>query len=176
VNGKPQWDAPPAMQTAPSRRYRAVLDTTKGRIVIDLDPAAAPITVNNFVFLTRCGFYNGITFHRIAKNFVIQGGDPSGTGTGGPGYTFPDELPSRRGYPIGAVAMANSGPDTNGSQFFIVTGAAAAQLPGNYSLFGRVVEGQAVAKAIEDLPVQGGGSDGAPAETVTITSATIEEG
>ena len=175
VSGKPQWDTPPAMAIDTAKKYRATMETTKGTIAIDLDPAAAPATVNNFVFLARCGFYDGITFHRIAKNFVIQAGDPTGSGRGGPGYTFADELPPAPGYPVGSVAMANSGPDTNGSQFFIVTGPGAAQLPNNYSRFGTVVEGQDTAKAIEDLPVQGGGSDGKPQETVTITSVTVEE-
>ena len=175
VNNKPQWDSPPEMKIDASKSYRAAVDTSKGRIVIDLDPQAAPKTVNNFVFLSRCGFYDGGTFHRVAKDFVIQGGDPSGTGRGGPGYTFADELPSSPGYPLGSVAMANSGPNTNGSQFFIVTGQSATRLPANYSLFGRVVEGQDVAKSIEVLPVQGGGQDGRPTEAVTIQSVTITE-
>ena len=175
VNNKSQWDAPPEMQIDAARSYRAAVETSKGRIVIDLDAKVAPNTVNNFVFLSRCGFYDGVTFHRVAKDFVIQGGDPSGTGRGGPGYTFADELPPSPGYPVGSVAMANSGPNTNGSQFFIVTGPSASRLPANYSLFGRVAEGQDVAKTIESLPIQGGGKDGRPTETVTITGVTITE-
>ena len=108
------------------------------------------------------------------KGFVDQAGDPQGTGQGGPGYTFKDELPPLRGYDVGAVAMANAGPNTNGSQFFIVTGTGAATLPNSYSRFGRVVQGQEIAKAIEDLPVQGGKRDGAPEEPVTFT-VSIEE-
>ncbi len=103
--------------------------------------------VNNFVFLSREGFYDGLTFHRVVSGFVIQGGDPEGKGYGGPGYTFPDELPDD-GYPAGSVAMANSGPGTNGSQFFIVTGDASA-LPNSFSKFGRIVKGLRVARTIE---------------------------
>ena len=115
--------------------------------MVRLDAKAAPHTVNNFVFLARQGFYDGLTFHRVVPGFVIQGGDPSGDGTGGPGYTFADELPDD-GYPTGSVAMANSGPGTNGSQFFVVTGDASF-LPNSYSRFGRVTEGLDVAKTIE---------------------------
>lgn len=175
VSQKPQWDTPPAMQIDQAKSYTATLATSKGEIVIDLDPKAAPRTVNNFIFLARCGFYDGVTFHRIARNFVIQGGDPSGTGRGGPGYTFPDELPPSPGYPVGAVAMANAGPNTNGSQFFIVTGTGASSLPNNYSLFGRVVRGQEVGKAIQDLQIEGDASDGRPVESVTISTVTIVE-
>jgi cyclophilin family peptidyl-prolyl cis-trans isomerase len=170
-----QWSSPPEMEIDASRRYRATLTTSKGEIVIDLDPTAAPKTVNNFVFLARQGYYDGVTFHRIAKNFVIQGGDPTGTGRGGPGYKFADELPPLRGYDEGAVAMANAGPNTNGSQFFIVTGSGGSSLPNAYSLFGRVRSGLDVAKAIEALPVDGGGRDGRPAEQVTIEKVAIEE-
>ncbi len=125
------------------------MTTSCGVIVIALDAAAAPKTVNNFVFLARDGFYDGLTFHRVVSGFVIQGGDPEGKGYGGPGYTFPDELPDD-GYPTGSVAMANSGPGTNGSQFFIVTGDASA-LPNSFSKFGRVVRGLGVARTIESF-------------------------
>ena len=137
----------PPMTIDTSVKYRATLSTSCGVIVIALDAKAAPHTVNNFVFLSRQGFYDGLTFHRVVAGFVIQGGDPEGKGYGGPGYTFPDELPDD-GYPTGSVAMANSGPDTNGSQFFIVTGDASA-LPNSFSKFGRVVQGLKVAKTIE---------------------------
>ena len=146
---------PPTYSTAPpltidtSKAYRATLTTSCGDIVIALNAKAAPKTVNNFVFLSRDGFYDGLTFWRVVSGFVIQGGDPEGTGLGGPGYTFPDELP-KDGYPTGSVAMANSGPGTNGSQFFIVTGDASA-LPNAYSKFGRVVKGLDVARKIESF-------------------------
>ena len=137
------------MTIDPSKAYRATMSTSCGVIVIALDAKGAPETVNNFVFLARDGFYDGLTFHRVVQNFVIQGGDPEGKGYGGPGYTFSDELPDD-GYPTGSVAMANSGPDTNGSQFFIVTGDASA-LPNSFSKFGRVVRGLDVARTIESF-------------------------
>jgi cyclophilin family peptidyl-prolyl cis-trans isomerase len=137
----------PPLTIDPAGQYRATMSTSCGEIVIALDARSAPKTVNNFVFLSRQGFYDGLTFHRVVAGFVIQGGDPEGKGYGGPGYTFPDELPDN-GYPRGSVAMANSGPNTNGSQFFIVTGDASA-LPNSFSKFGRVVRGLKVAKTIE---------------------------
>jgi cyclophilin family peptidyl-prolyl cis-trans isomerase len=130
--------------------YSATLTTNFGEIEIALDPEAAPETVNSFVFLSTQGFFDGLTFHRVVPDFVIQGGDPTGTGTGGPGYTIPDELPAEPGYAEGAVAMANAGPNTSGSQFFIVTGDASF-LPNAYSLFGNVTAGLDVAKEIEGL-------------------------
>ena len=123
-NPKPDpksYPAPPPQTIDTSHAYTATLATSCGDIVIALDPAEAPVTVNNFVFLARQGFYDGLTFHRVVAGFVIQGGDPTGTGSGDAGYAFDDELP-KDGYPTGSVAMANSGPNTNGSQFFIVTG------------------------------------------------------
>jgi cyclophilin family peptidyl-prolyl cis-trans isomerase len=148
------------------------MKTSKGTITIQLDPKQAPKTVNNFVFLSKQGFYNGGTFHRVIPGFVIQGGDPEGTGTGGPGYQFADELPNAGQYKIGSVAMANSGPNTNGSQFFIVTGANGASLPPSYSLFGQVTEGQSVAEAISNVPRD---SADKPLTPVTINSVTIAE-
>lgn len=130
--------------------YSATLTTNFGDIEVALDAEAAPQTVNSFVFLATQGFFDGLTFHRVVPEFVIQGGDPTGTGTGGPGYTIPDELPAEPGYAEGAVAMANAGPNTSGSQFFIVTGDASF-LPNAYSLFGTVTEGLDVAKEIEGL-------------------------
>jgi peptidyl-prolyl cis-trans isomerase B (cyclophilin B) len=124
----------------PSRRYQATISTDRGDIVIDLDPARAPITVNNFVFLAREGFYDGLTFHRVVDDFVIQGGCPEGSGRGGPGYRFQDE-PVVGEYEAGAVAMANSGPNTNGSQFFICTVDDRRKLAKSYNLFGQVVSG-----------------------------------
>ena len=176
VSGKPQWEAPPEARIDTARRYTATLETTKGRIVLELDARNAPVTVNNFVFLARCGFYDGLSFHRIVKNRLVEGGDPKGIGTGGPGYTFSGELPDHPGYAVGSVAMSGDGRNAAGSRFFIVTGPGGSELPNDSPLIGRVVEGQDVAKMIEDLPVRGGASDGAPVEAVTITSVTITEG
>lgn len=171
------YPAPPPLTIDPERSYTATLETSCGTIVIALDAERAPRTVNNFVFLAREGFYDGLTFHRVVTGFVIQGGDPEGDGRGGPGYTFPDELPDD-GYPPGSVAMANAGPDTNGSQFFIVTGQA--PLPNAYSRFGTVTEGLDVARAIEAFadPSADPGDPSAqrPANPVYIHSVTISEG
>jgi len=131
----------------PSRHYQATISTDQGDIVIDLDPARAPITVNNFVFLAREGFYNGLKFHRVVNDFVIQGGCPEGSGRGGPGYRFDDE-PVVGEYGPGAVAMANSGPNTNGSQFFICTVDDRHKLARSYNLFGQVVSGMDVVTGI----------------------------
>ena len=147
-----RYSGPPPMRIDPAKRYAATFHTSRGDFTAELFAAQAPITVNNFVFLAREGFYDGLTFHRVVTGFVIQGGDPEGDGRGGPGYTFADELPDD-GYPAGAVAMANAGPDTNGSQFFIVTGTA--ELPNVYSRFGRVTEGLDVAQQILGRPVAG---------------------
>ena len=130
-----------------SRRYQATIDTDKGTIEIALDPARAPKSVNNFVFLAREGFYDGLTFHRVVDDFVIQGGCPEGTGTGGPGYSFDDE-PVQGEYIPGAVAMANSGPNTNGSQFFICTVDDRNKLAKSYNLFGQVTKGMEVVTSI----------------------------
>lgn len=137
----------PEMQINEDAMYEVTLDTDKGKIVMTLDPSLAPITVNNFVSLARDGYYNGLTFHRVVPGFVIQGGDPTGTGTGGPGYRFPDE-PVKGEYTDGAVAMANAGPDTNGSQFFICIDDCRNKLTPNYNLFGHVTQGLDVAKSI----------------------------
>ena len=118
--------------------------------MLELDAENAPITTNNFVELARVGFFDGLTFHRAVAGFVIQGGDPVGDGTGGPGYSFEDELPTD-GYALGDLAMANAGPNTNGSQFFIVTGDDATFLPNDFTRFGRVTEGLEVAQGIESL-------------------------
>jgi cyclophilin family peptidyl-prolyl cis-trans isomerase len=144
---RPRFNAPPPMTIDRTATYRATLATSCGTIVIRLDPEEAPLTVNNFVFLSRRRFYDGLRFHRVVRGFIVQTGDPEGNGRGGPGYTFADELPSD-GYRPGAVAMANAGPDTNGSQFFIVTGDASG-LPDAYSTFGQVTRGLDVARAIE---------------------------
>jgi cyclophilin family peptidyl-prolyl cis-trans isomerase len=166
-----QFDAEPPMVIDPAKRYTATMVTSKGTIVIALDPLAAPRTVNNFVFLSRYHYYDGVVFHRIIPGFVIQGGDPEGTGRGGPGYRFADELPKPGRYQIGSLAMANAGPDTNGSQFFIITGRDGAGLPPSYSLFGSVVSGGDVVQAIEAT----GSPSGSPKERTVMESVTIEE-
>jgi cyclophilin family peptidyl-prolyl cis-trans isomerase len=128
--------------------YRVTIGTDHGDIVMDLDPRIAPLSVNNFVVLARQGFYDKLNFHRVEPGFVIQGGCPEGSGTGGPGYRFPDE-PVQGEYVEGAVAMANAGPDTNGSQFFICLGNLAGSLPKQYNLFGQVTSGLDAVKAIK---------------------------
>lgn len=138
---------PPAMEIDLGALYQVVIETPKGTITMDLDPQMAPTTVNHFVVNARNGFYDGLTFHRVVPGFVIQGGDPDGRGTGGPGYKFADE-PVKGAYTLGAVAMANSGPDTNGSQFFICIDDCQQKLQPLYNLFGYVVEGIDVAQAI----------------------------
>jgi peptidyl-prolyl cis-trans isomerase B (cyclophilin B) len=143
-----QWSTPPTMEIDPAKTYRATIDTSKGAIEIELYPQYAPKTVNNFVFLARQGFYDGIAFHRVISNFMIQGGDPTGSGRGGPGYRFEDEF---KGNPLrhetGVLSMANAGPGTNGSQFFI-THSPQPHLDGKHTVFGKVVSGQEVVNTI----------------------------
>lgn len=143
-----KWSQPPALEIDPAKKYKATISTARGDIVIDLAAEHAPKTVNNFVFLARQGFYDGVLFHRVISNFMVQGGDPTGTGRGGPGYTFEDET---RNNPLkhetGVLSMANAGPGTNGSQFFI-THAPQPHLNGKHTVFGKVVEGQDVVDAI----------------------------
>lgn len=138
---------PPAMEIDLDAIYQVAIATPKGEIVMELDPALAPTTVNHFVVNARNGFYDGLTFHRVVPGFVIQGGDPDGTGSGGPGYRFADE-PVKAEYTLGAVAMANAGPHTNGSQFFICIEDCRDKLQPLYNLFGYVVDGIDVAQAI----------------------------
>lgn len=144
-----QWNSPPAMQIDAEKSYRASIETDKGTIVLDLYPEHAPKTVNNFVFLAREGFYEQVPFHRVISDFMVQGGDPTGTGTGGPGYQFEDEV---RENPLkherGVISMANAGPSTNGSQFFI-THSPQPHLNGRHTVFGKVVEGLDVVDSIE---------------------------
>ncbi len=166
-----KFDGPPPMCIDPAKRYTATMETTKGTMTIALDPAGAPVTVNNFVFLARYHYYDDVVFHRIIPGFVIQGGDPTGTGTGGPGYRFADELPKPGRYEIGSLAMANAGPDTNGSQFFIICGADGSRLPPSYALFGKVVAGLEVVSALEAV----GSRSGSTSERVAMTSVTITE-
>jgi cyclophilin family peptidyl-prolyl cis-trans isomerase len=156
----------------PAKRYVATMVTSHGTMVIALDPLAAPKTVNNFVFLARYHYYDGVIFHRIIPGFVLQGGDPLGTGTGGPGYKFADELPKAGQYRVGSLAMANAGPNTNGSQFFIISGPDGVGLPPLYALFGAVVSGGEVVETINAIGTPGAGR---PKEKVTIESVTIEE-
>ena len=157
-----------------AKAYTAEMQTTKGSMVIALDVKNAPKTVNNFVVLARYKYFDGIAFHRIVPGFVIQGGDPMQTGTGGPGYKFEDELPKAGSYKLGSLAMANSGANTNGSQFFIITGDTGTSLPPQYSLFGQVTQGLDVVKAIEETGITGT-QDGKPSEVVKILSVTIKE-
>jgi cyclophilin family peptidyl-prolyl cis-trans isomerase len=137
---------PPAFEIDDQTLYRATITTSRGTIVMDLDPKLAPNTVNNFVALARRGYYDGLTFHRVVPEFVIQGGCPEGTGRGGPGYQFADE-PVQGEYTLGAVAMANAGPDTNGSQFFVCIDDCTRKLSKDYNLFGFVVEGIDIAQS-----------------------------
>src|SRR4051812_27637258 len=166
-----KFDGPPPMCIDPAKRYTAEMVTSKGTLTIELDPAAAPKTVNNFVFLARYHYYDGIVFHRVIPGFVLQGGDPEGTGRGGPGYRFEDELPKPGRYELGSLAMANAGPNTNGSHFFIISGPDGVRLPPQYSLFGKVVNGLDVVQTINDI----GTRSGEPKEQVVIESVTIEE-
>lgn len=169
-----QWEAPPTMQLESGTDYRARMTTNKGDIVINLFQNDAPVTVNNFVFLSEQDFYQNVPFHRVVSGFVIQAGDPTGTGRGGPGYQFEDE-PVTRDYTRGTVAMANAGPDTNGSQFFIVLSDLTNQLPKNYTIFGEVVEGMDAVDAIASVPVEQGpsGERSKPTEEVFIEDVEI---
>jgi peptidyl-prolyl cis-trans isomerase B (cyclophilin B) len=143
-----QWNNPPAMEIDPDKSYKATINTNKGDIELDLHAKAAPKTVNNFVFLARQGFYDGVTFHRVISNFMIQGGDPTGTGRGGPGYRFEDEFKNNsHTHETGTLSMANAGPGTNGSQFFI-THAPQPHLNGRHTVFGQVTSGMDVVNAI----------------------------
>ena len=167
-----QWNSPPDMVIDPSKRYTATMSTSIGDLVIALDAIAAPKTVNNFVFLAREGYYDGVIFHRIIKGFMCQGGDPTGSGRGGPGYKFADELPKPRQYEVGSLAMANAGPNTNGSQFFIISGPSGVGLPPQYSLFGKVVKGLEVVAEMEQVKT---GAGDKPAQDLTINSIEITE-
>ena len=168
------FEKPPPPCVNVAKTYTAEINTTKGLMVVDLDVKNATRTVNNFVVLSRYKYFDGIAFHRIIPGFVIQGGDPEQTGRGGPGYKFEDELPKAGSYKVGSLAMANSGANTNGSQFFIVAGDAGASLQPQYSLFGQVTQGLDVVKAIEATGIPGT-QDGRPSEVVKINSITIKE-
>lgn len=165
---------PPAMTIDSKKLYSAVLHTDKGDIEIALNAKETPITVNNFVSLARSGFYNGTPFHRVIKGFMIQGGDPKGNGSGGPGYKFNDE-PITGAYLRGTVAMANSGPNTNGSQFFIMH--ADYPLPKNYVIFGTVIRGIEAVDLIASAPVMQGssGENSTPVSPVRVITAEVVE-
>jgi cyclophilin family peptidyl-prolyl cis-trans isomerase len=164
-----KYSAPHAMAIDPAKSYIATIETTAGTMVAELFPGDAPNTVNNFVCLARDGYYEGVIFHRVIAGFMIQGGDPTGTGTGGPGYRFNDE-PVKRPYSRGTLAMANAGPNTNGSQFFIMH--ADYGLPPSYTIFGKLTSGEDVIDAIATAKK---GPQDRPVEPVSMTSVTIEE-
>ena len=164
-----QYDAPPALSIDAAKSYTATIETSAGSMVAELFPDDAPNTVNNFVFLANDGFYNEVIFHRVISGFMIQGGDPTGTGRGGPGYRFDDE-PVTRSYDRGTLAMANAGPNTNGSQFFIMH--ADYPLPPNYTIFGKLTAGEDVVDAIAGAQT---GPNDRPAEPVAISGITIAE-
>jgi cyclophilin family peptidyl-prolyl cis-trans isomerase len=164
-----QYNSPPQMAIDPERSYTAKIKTSAGEMTAELFAADAPKTVNNFVFLAREGFYDGVIFHRVIKGFMIQGGDPTGTGTSGPGYRFDDEPVSRK-YERGTLAMANAGPNTNGSQFFVMH--ADYPLPPNYTIFGKLTDGVDVVDKIANAPV---GAQDRPHDPVTIEGVEISE-
>jgi cyclophilin family peptidyl-prolyl cis-trans isomerase len=168
-----RYPAPPAMQIDPAKKYTATIDTNQGTMKADLFASEAPNTVNNFVFLARDGYYNDVPFHRVIQDFMAQTGDPTGTGTGGPGYRFNDE-PVTRNYDRGTLAMANAGPNTNGSQFFIVH--KDYPLPKNYTIFGKVTEGLDTLDKIATTPTgPGTGGPNTPRQPITINAITIDE-
>ena len=164
----------PEMSIDTEKSYAAKIETNHGSFDITFFPKEAPKTVNNFVTLARDGFYDNTTFHRIVSGFVIQGGDPEGTGRGGPGYRFEDE-PVKRSYSRGIVAMANAGPNTNGSQFFVCLQNVG--LPPAYTIFGEVTSGMDVVDKIAAVETRayGGGEKSTPVETVTVSKVTISE-
>ncbi len=163
------YNAPPSLTIDPAKRYTATIETTAGSMQLELFANEVPQTVNNFVFLARDNFYDEVIFHRVIKGFMIQGGDPDGSGRGGPGYRFNDE-PVSRPYRRGTLAMANAGPNTNGSQFFIMH--ADYPLPPNYTIFGQLLSGETVLDAIATAPT---GAQDRPVNPVTIQRVTIEE-
>lgn len=179
---KPQFAGPPPLTIDPKATYTATMVTSCGTIVIELDAKRASQTVNSFVFLAKKGYFDGQYFHRLDTSIdVIQGGDPSGTGADGPGYAIPDELKPNASYTPGTIAMANAGPNTGGSQFFIITGPKGANLDGNpnYTIFGKVVDGLSVAQRIQALPIVDPSaadlSGQRPAQAVYIERVTIKK-
>jgi cyclophilin family peptidyl-prolyl cis-trans isomerase len=178
---KPQFAGPPPMKIDPKATYTATFETSCGTIVVELDPKTAPQTVNSFVFLADKGFFDGQYVIRLDTSIdVIQAGDPTGTGGGGPGYTIPDELTGNESYAPGVLAMANGGPNTGGSQFFLITGPNGKNLDANpaYTIFGKVVEGLDVAQQIQQLPIQDASTGMAgqrPTDAIYFDSVTIEK-
>jgi cyclophilin family peptidyl-prolyl cis-trans isomerase len=175
--GFPQWSEAPQQVIDTAKAYTATVETNLGTMVFALDAEAAPITVNSFVCLATSDYYNFTLFHRIIANFMIQGGDPTATGTMGPGYEIADELPTGElPYKRGTLAMANAGPNTGGSQFFVVHQDQAEQFPSNYTIFGQLTEGEEVLDAIASSPVGQSqrGEQSAPIRTVGIVSITIQ--
>ncbi|UUZ85867.1 peptidylprolyl isomerase [Paenibacillus sp. P26] len=177
---KKKYNSPPALIIDANKSYQAIVKTNKGNFTIELFANSAPKTVNNFVFLAKEGFYNDIIFHRIIKSFMVQTGDPTGTGSGGPGYAFEDELKTEYTYEPGIVAMANAGPNTNGDQFFICTGEDSKYLnqTPNYTIFGKVMDGMDTVLKIADSPVDKQkltGEVSHPTEKVVIESIEITE-
>ncbi|MEI7690131.1 MAG: peptidylprolyl isomerase [bacterium] len=176
-NTEKKYDKAPEMTIDKNKKYIAKFETSKGNFSADLDAKNVPVAVNNFVFLSKDKFYDDLSFHRIVKDFMIQGGDPKGDGTGGPGYKFDDEKVVGD-YSPGVLAMANSGANTNGSQFFIMTGDYSnGKLPKNYVIFGKVISGMDVVKKIAETPTtaNGSGEQSKPNEKVIINKVTIEE-
>ena len=169
---------PPPMSIDPNKKYTAIFKTSLGEMTAELYAKDAPNTVNNFVFLTNQGFYNGVIFHRIIKEFMVQTGDPQGTGMGGPGYKFNDELTGPQTYQKGTLAMANAGPNTQGSQFFICHGPRAESLPKRYSIFWKVTAGLDVLDKIASVPVRPSpsGENSAPVDPPKIETVQIGEG
>jgi len=163
------YASPPPLTIDAGHKFTATIHTSAGDMTAELLPGDAPRTVNNFVFLARDGFYDGVIFHRIIPGFMVQGGDPTGTGRGGPGYKFEDEPVNRR-YDRGILAMANAGPNTNGSQFFVMH--ANYGLPPSYTIFGKLSGGEDVLDAIAGAPT---GANDRPRDPVTITSVEIAE-
>ncbi|KXK08977.1 MAG: putative peptidyl-prolyl cis-trans isomerase [Microgenomates bacterium OLB22] len=174
-NDTPTAAPTPKMIISPTKKYTATMNTSKGALEIELFAKETPITVNNFVTLAQKNFFDGTVFHRVIKDFMVQGGDPTGTGSGGPGYQFADEKFGGE-YKRGTLAMANAGPNTNGSQFFIVH-KDAPQLPKNYVIFGRVTKGLEVLDALASNPVKAGpsGELSQPIELDKINTVTIKE-
>ncbi|ATO47729.1 peptidylprolyl isomerase [Brevibacillus laterosporus] len=174
-----QYDKAPEMKIDPNKNYEAVVETNKGSFTIQLFAKDAPKTVNNFVFLANDHFYDGIKFHRIIQSFMIQTGDPKGDGTGGPGYSFGDELKNGHSYDKGVVAMANAGPNTNGSQFFVGSGDDVKNLEAqpNYTIFGKITAGMDTIDKIAATPVKANafGENSTPSETITIQKITVTE-
>lgn len=178
-----QWKEAPAMQIDPAKKYNATIKTSLGDMTFELWPNLAPKTVNNFVFLSKEKFYDGVIFHRVIKDFMVQTGDPTGTGKGGPGYRFNDELPVKNSYVKGTLAMANAGPNTQGSQFFICTGPNCQGLDNlpNYTQFGKLTAGEEILDKIASVEVidvevaPGKKEHSKPANPPKILSVEIQE-